>query len=1809
MSNTVRVHIEGSEDVSSAVDKAIAKLKELDNKNFDIDLDIDTSKAERKIKELEARIDAIRDKKVHIDVETRDARDKIRYLHNRLDELGNKKPQIDLDTTKARDKIRYLIDRMKEVGKTKVDIDVDNSKALASVAAVQAALDTLTDKHVNIKIDVDEAALAKSLAKAMRNLNSSENRVQIKIDIDEAYLQRSLAKAIRGLNSQEDKLKLKIDVDENYLARAIKKALRNLNNDDTIRLKIKVEADADALLKSIRLIMKAINKSDDRIKLKVDVDDDYLVRSLARALRGISSSEAADRLKVRASVDEDHLRRSMDRAMGPKDQREKRKIKVDTDVDDDQKGVLGILSDMLRGGDQTVRKRIKVETDKDIMDRLNDGLDKLNGERDAELKVQTYSALASLQAVEDKLDSLNDEVVNVRINTYGDEADRTLRNAIRGIEDDLSIDIDTDVDFTELESKLAAIRSAVESADGLKATTDFDVDTGAAMAKIAAIEAAMKSLGDARLGLDIDAGAAIAKVEAIKAMIETLDNETIDLQVEADTAAATAAILAASQDRRATIHVDVDMDNSAISRAMARLSNTDFGRAIGRNFGDADRNGRSFLSTVGSLTRASTGLLNGLAGVTGRIPVLGAAFGGIASGAVRLGSSLTALGGKFGTVGGAIGGIAAAAIAGGAAMAAMGTIGVLGTGALVAGLYATNAALGVVAGGASLIASAFGGAIAGSFIYFAAQNEEVQKSLDQTVQHVGTRMKEISSVVGPSLIRIADTAKNVFDKQLTPSLERMADKTGTLVDQLGGKLGPVAAQLGPMLEKAFDSGATHLNLLADALPDIISGMGDFFQSLNSPEVVQAAKTALGAIPEMITGIGSAVEGAAGMFNDLNQYLGSEQLQPLRDGWNQIKQSFADTDWSGMQDGITAAANAFGGFMGQFDMGNVAGTIEGVAGAFENLTNIASAINLDGIFNGVAQGAEMATAAVSMITDTLTAPIKLAFDISGDILGGIKDLIGFGGADVEVPVKVLPNVDQQGAQNFLEDLYKGVPEQNVDVPINIKPAPRIVGSADSMDKWIGAYVDAAKGNPISAEIPINAQLKLAQALEVPELGNLKSMLRAKLAVNDGVIEIPISVATKLEALAPGMSVEDIIKGIIGDPNAEVSVRITPEVDGAVDLKTMFDGLNATIKVSPEEMDLGRLQSQLESLEGFLKVHPELQDVEGMRAAIEGLEAKIKATPELGDISGILKALEGLKAIIKTEVEPPVFPKEFIPPPVEFPSRVATPASFPMVTPPTITFPSNISPPGMPIMPVPPTIRIPSVIEPPNVQGFSGGLNLPPLKQKVEIQRDKDLFFGGGALPPLTQEIIAMRGPGFNKERAEKLAPIIQEIQLGPMPAIPPVRVLIVPDFAGFLAVMGGLMNLPPVRVPIIPDTAAFGAALGALSAGVAMAPIRVPVIPDMSTFSMGMAGVMMTPIRVPVIPDFSAAMIAMPVMAPVHVPVVFDIPPLQIPTPSVHVTVTSNAAEVAAQVNSIPTSVNTQHTVDTNAETVIGRVQALNGLHTSSTHTVVVSVTGPGAALLGGAASPARLAGGENLKFGGADLGLGGFAPLGGMPGTAGIMGAPTGGGLEGVAGLVSSGRGATLAISNSEMNNIITNWSSLGSTIGQAFSDGLHNSFDMVQNSLLTLNDIINSGLVVIGAGIFDQDGIGRATQLASKELANGMKYYAPTALARSSPTWGFNLTNFLDGLFGDGNWFSGILSGIFAGAHGLRPPRAVNSGSLNAAGQMIVYNHYETTTNQFDGGLVGNPEAQAKKVLDVLEQGASQRRLATVLAIGNTNG
>ncbi|AWN03924.1 tape measure protein [Rhodococcus phage Peregrin] len=1302
MGNTVRVDIEGHESVSRAVDQAIAKLKELDRKDIDVDIDISTKEASAKIKELEAQIKALGDHTVHvkidtgqardkltylharlqalgdkvikIDIDTEKARDKIRYLHNRMDALENKKIKIDVDTEKARDKIRYLFNRADELSDNKIVIDADTTKARSKLTYLKSKVDDLTDGHV--EIDVDNAGALAKIAEVQAALNALSDRT-INIDINDKAsdkIDRAFKNASRKSAGARRNDSL---ADTNAALREIEK--RQRGNE---RIKMGVDPDWEDF-------DDEVNKRQSKSVIKYDVDTTVVDEKLGKIFK-----RGDEIISVKVVMDEDgnstisdmrNLNAELDRI---KDH--KIKFDIETRYDDDGSPIARFL--------KTGRQRESLELDFDLKD--HEGL------------------LAKAYALQERSAHFN---LNV---------DDDTREFIRRLDEKSTKRIDFELEARDIEGRLSHILR--EDNKVIRILADDD-----------AMNRTLKDLGKDRV---------------VRYRVERIDNDgeiedwlhvgdrSVRVDLDVDDAEALARIAAATRDRTVKTRMVVDRDNRGLGGALSLLGITD--NDVDR---DVRRTGRvsrgvsaltNVMSAVPSAaTRMATSITSGLAAVTTRIPVLGGIFkisSGITEQFTKMGSSGAALG----KIAGPIGAIGTAGVAAAAGLGILGTIGVIGTGALTGGMYVLQAAMGAVVGVTSLLSAAVGGALAGGFIYFASKAPEVGEAFSALGDHVSKTMEDISSVVVPSLVRSADKMKGAFDI-MRPSLERMAEGTGKLVDQMSDKLPSIAAKLGPAMEQAFKTGAKHLNALGDAMPGIVEGLGNFFDKIGSPAVMEATKRVWGALPGMIEGTGDAINWTADKYNDLSKFLKSDEIKDLKDGWHDFSEELSGTDWTMVKEGVKGAMNSFGDFVGNIDGENIAQTVSGITGAFTQLTNLATNINLDGMVAGLAMGLEGAAELLNNMVTTVKAPFVMSarqIEWAGDVWGDFQNWLGVtpnepldltvdvnvipklsntnntdadlpkkiqeivdaapdGGRQttkVEVPMEVLPKLMENGGlamaevTTILRDMK--LPPTKINVPVEAAPELKEAGVIDAAE--FKRLMELPAGTMVEYDVPVAALPKLLETGAIDagqfsrllagippaqvdialkalpklvEAGVISADQMSEILYQTGVYELPIDVMAIPRMLARReISVSEIISQIGELPPIQKDVVVDAlirlrnsgqlsledfdaimaglNVEIPADIVPQMGNLEAAIRRTNITMDVdgkidgARLTEQLAGIEAIINANPKLGETGTLLGALNAMEATIKANPEMENADGLLRTIAAMRARIPADVVP-------------------------------------------------------------------------------------------------------------------------------------------------------------------------------------------------------------------------------------------------------------------------------------------------------------------------------------------------------------------------------------------------------------------------------------------------------------------------------------------------------------------------------------------------------------------------------------------
>lgn len=146
-------------------------------------------------------------------------------------------------------------------------------------------------------------------------------------------------------------------------------------------------------------------------------------------------------------------------------------------------------------------------------------------------------------------------------------------------------------------------------------------------------------------------------------------------------------------------------------------------------------------------------------------------------------------------------------------------------GVAAAGLGAGVVAGGVLAGGML--------AAAGAATFLAFQSEEVSQAFDETKETWKKLSSEMTKPMHTPLIKFFGTLSDIFENKLGPSITRISEQMGDFLQDLGGRLGPVAEKIGGMLESAFTAGYLPIMAMVDGIGTLSDGFREFFDTLNS----------------------------------------------------------------------------------------------------------------------------------------------------------------------------------------------------------------------------------------------------------------------------------------------------------------------------------------------------------------------------------------------------------------------------------------------------------------------------------------------------------------------------------------------------------------------------------------------------------------------------------------------------------------------------------------------------------------------------------------------------------------------------------------------------------------------------------------------------------------------------------------------------------------------------------------------------------------------------------------------------------------
>lgn len=1197
--NNVEVHINGDEDVSAAAARAAAAIDALEGKKITVDIDFDTDKMEKALAGIQKQAKSLgddvgdfdlntkkaRDKLTHlhdrakelgeldteIDVDTRKARDKLTYLHNRHKEIGDNKPEVDVDTSKARDKFSYLKSRFSDIFSDKPEVDVDTKKArdklsklgsrVKEVISVKQEIDIDTDKakeklnglnkigkklkKINIDVDIDDAVdQIEDLYLAMEHLK--DKTINIDIDSGQALAQiAALNSALHGIDGRKN-VEVDVDVNDTDMMRwqseldALNRNKRRLENDPyDLIIPAEVEVDEDR----IKELEKRIADKKNTIKVKTELDNSELEDA------GIKDK------KVKIDVEINGLERLVALRAVIASLEDKT---ININVNSDSKGI-DKLTNSRNGVTRPIIQIVDVEVDNRALEAANREIRRKFAERNA--KGQSFLD-AEIRAAKDNFDKLLRASKNIKIRLDDDgELARLQKNF-----DKVTIKIATAMDREQLLRDLKNNKKILEEIP-IKIRTQDDNNS------LRNINKDIKNLQKIKkISIPIETRLQEADKIAkdIDRIFDTRDAayRGTKIKADADVSAASAKLAALTRPRE----VDIRVNESRFERITRYFNDIgesalNSGRRINRAFSD-DNNG--FTRTLRGIGRLSDGVNKGIGSMTSRIPLVGSLFNALGSLGGQAGSLTTKLSSMAGMgtkTAGAMGAVVQSVISVSSALVGLGVIGTVGTGLITAGAYAATAALGTVAGVAGAVGAAIGGGAIAGFAMLVKDAPIVQEAYSKLGTTVGDTMKRLAQPVTIPIAEAAPKLQAAFD-QVSPSISKIASQTGGLIKTLGDQLPAVAKEAGPALEKAFGFGESSLKTLMSNMPAITKSVGEFFGKLDGPEVRKAVDGAFAAIPGIVGGIGTGIEKASAGFNNLQEFMGSDRLEPMREGFEKFSQSLAGTDWSSASNGIATAMNSFGTFAGEFDMQNISDGIGSFANGLATLTDIGTSMNLDGLFSGLGTAfsgfATVAEAAGKVVGGALTPiiePIKAGFaglDWIKDSLFGGDDPISVDGPSIELNPNI--SVKDQEKSDLAKDILANVDGKSF-------------GSADAAERIISSLNNDIEKLEVKPEVKgILDQNTIAKNVNSENIGKL---LQNRIGQGEeNAVKIPIQTAMDIETAAgkDGLNVQDSIKdqlskltGIaVEDLNIEVGVgttfKVAKNADGSLGdlIKGTIDG---------------------------------------------------------------------------------------------------------------------------------------------------------------------------------------------------------------------------------------------------------------------------------------------------------------------------------------------------------------------------------------------------------------------------------------------------------------------------------------------------------------------------------------------------------------------------------------------------------------------------------------------------------------------------
>lgn len=1079
--------------------------------------------------------------------------------------------------------------------------------------------------EVNI---IGKESVSDEIAKVIAALNSLRDKtVKVKLDVDRRAFKKNVDDAVAGYNRNPATRRLNIDVDEKAFRRNVRDAIKDASKDSKINVGVDIDSRrAKRELAQLKALIDGVSVDDIHIDVEVDTGKSIAeLAALKAAIDSIDGKTVAVNVVTNAKGLED-----IDKATSGRNR--KRKIDVDVDISDNGENYLDKLA-KLGGNIDKISRKVGKNVSKEFGEgavngiafyeaRVKDNVRKLFDVPDSVKNKAVRRAREVSQSIKDTMlgedfdanvnlhvargrgfinevnNSINRERINVRINPILDVDDISKLSLDRHQQAILRVGLQTIIDEDKAKADFKRLQDMTENRRNIiRVRTTLIPDGG---------------LPDFQLPPGIFDS-----------------NEVVNRYV------------------RERIHIDSEVvggaDREAIARGFDRFSQriTNFGSTVSRvaerNAVDTDRIGRGWgraltgLAVAGGVFETFSKGLGTVSSTIGTlmrgVPIIGGiarAIGSLASASGAAGP-IAALGGSFVSLAAGLG--------------ILGTVGVIGTGAISGLAIAAQVGAGAVTGLASGLTALAGGAIAGGLIAIAAQAEEVQTAFSDMGTHVTDRMKEMTKVIQGPLVSAAGTLRGAFDS-MSPSIERMSQGTADLVDHLSGDIPRVAKALGPALEQTFGAGAKHIKEMGDNLPSTVSAIGNFMERMGSPTMMEGTERVWQRMPGLIENVGKAVEGTAGAFVAIDDFMSSDRIEPFRQGMGKFFDEMSSTDWTPATNGIANAMNSFGNFMGSIDGADVAQIGADVSNMFADLGNVATNINLTGgiaAVTGALEDLSSAAEAVSIPMGKIFESFKtdgLAGDVE-TLAGALKKLSE---GDLKGALDTLMNgtEDQRNAAKTMDELSSAMDRVN-NARDRFAKSPSGEGPFQELERYSDALKNLENANlsPRIAEGVDSMALsidKAAERLNSIDLGKVIDSQARTLEIlphinSEGLqqaltdFDIQIAATVKPENLDAALKLKDTI------------LELTPRVDeGALEKFTNAGKALAVSAAVNPEIDEGAVNAALGAIDAVVRASVEL-DPSAQNTLGSAMEIFARIVPQM-DLSGLDGALSGLTSAVQT-----------------------------------------------------------------------------------------------------------------------------------------------------------------------------------------------------------------------------------------------------------------------------------------------------------------------------------------------------------------------------------------------------------------------------------------------------------------------------------------------------------------------------------------------------------------------------------------------